>query len=107
MTKTEYSRQMGLSEWEQADMFPDALFEHLLELFPAGPQRQHVHAAMFHWWLIQKPMTTGQLTKLAVLLANDPDLEDSEKEEIASKIRKDEAFAPEVATALEGLKETK
>jgi hypothetical protein len=55
VAKTEYSRQMGLSQWEQADMFPDPLFEHLLELFPAGPRRQHVHAAMFHWWLIQKP----------------------------------------------------
>ena len=45
-----------------------------------------------------------QLTRLAVLLANDPDPEDSDKAEIASKIRKDEAFAPEVAKALEDLK---
>ena len=36
MTKAEYSRRMGLSEWEHADMFPDTLFEHLLELFPDG-----------------------------------------------------------------------
>ena len=88
-------------------MFPEALFEHLSELFPAGPQRQHVHFAMFGWWLIQKPLTTGQLTKLAVLLANDSDLEDAQKAEIASKIRKEEVFAPEVAKALEDLKESK
>ena len=51
-----------------------------------------VHFAMFGWWLTQKPLTTGQLTKLAVLLVHNCELEDFEKAEIASKIRKEEAF---------------
>ena len=80
-------------------MFPDTLFEHLLELFPDGAMWQHVHFAMFGWWLTEKPQTTGQLTKLAFLLVHNCELEDFEKSEIASKIRKEEAFAPEVANA--------